>query len=140
VRKSLYNNARAVLALSPANRTANAAVNGNTVDLNLDKQNFRNTMFAVHAGTIGDGSHAVTAQDSDDGAAWSDAPAEAVSGALPTITATDDDSVFEIGYLGARRYVRLVVTTTGVPTTGGLGGTVGAVALLGQPSVTPVSR
>lgn len=140
MRKSLYNSIRAVNALSPASRTANAAVNGVTVDTNLDRQNYRTVMFVVHAGTIGDGSHAVTVQDSDDGTAWVDAPADAINGTLPTITATDDDRTFEVGLKPARRYARIVVTTTGVPATGGLGGVFGAVALLGQPSLTPVTR
>jgi hypothetical protein len=136
VRRSLYNNTRAVQALAVATRATAATVNGNTVDLNLDKQNFRNALVVIHTGTITDGSHAVAVQESDDAATWTDAPAESLSGALPTMGAADSDSVFEIGYLGSRRYVRVAATTSGATS----GGTFGAMALLGQPNVTPVPR
>ncbi len=136
MRESLYNNVRAVRALITATRTANATVNGDTVDLNLSGQNFRAAMFVIHTGTVTDGSHAISVQDSPDGTAWTAAAADEISGGPPTIVAVNDDSVFEVGYIGDRRYVRIQVITTASTA----GATVGAVCLLGQPSSTPVIR
>lgn len=136
MRESLYNNVRAVRALITTTRTANATVNGDTVDLNLGGQNFRAAMFVIHTGTVTDGSHAVAVQDSPDGTAWAAADASEISGALPTVVAANDDVVFEVGYIGDRRHVRITVTTTASTA----GATFGAVCLLGQPSSTPVTR
>jgi hypothetical protein len=130
MKESIYNSVVARPSLPIASRAANATVNGSSVDRGELKNNFRSVGVVVHAGTITDGSHAITLQESDDNATWSDVAAEHLQGALPTIEAADDDKVFEFGYLGHKRYVRVVVTTT-VPATP-TGGVFGALVLLGQ--------
>lgn len=135
-RLSLYHKVRGVTAMPSATRATAAAVNGATIDINLGRANFRTVLFAIHTGTVTDGSHAVTIQDSDDGTTWADASADIINGTLPTITATDGDQVFEVGLKPTKRYARVVVTTSGATS----GGMFGALAVLGQPSSTPVSR
>lgn len=137
MRSTLYTHALARLALPVALR-ANAVVNGPAIDAGVFGNDFRTLMFVVATGTITDGSHAFTVQDSLDGSSWANADSALIQGSLPTVTGPDDDKVFEFGYVvsGARQFVRLVATTTGATT----GGTFGAVVLLGGASVSPVAR
>ncbi len=138
-RETLYNKVLARLSLPVALRSANATVNGTAVD-RADPtggyDGFNSAMAVVVAGTITDGTHTVTIQDSDDGSTgWVNAAAEHTQGSA-VITSTDDNVVFEIGYTGPKRYLRLSVTTAGATT----GGTFGGVIVLGDPSREPVQR
>lgn len=136
MRDTLYTDTLARVALTIGTRT-NGTVNGTTVDTGVFGNDFRSVMFVVLAGTITDGSHAITVQDSADGSTWATADSSLIQGSLPTITGTNDDTVFEFGYVVAnRQYVRVVATTSAATT----GGVFGAVALLSSGSVAPVAR
>lgn len=135
MRVSLYSSARTRLTLALAVRT-NGTVNGTTVDTVTGGTSFRAAMLIVLTGTMTDGTAAVKLQDSDDGSTWADVAADQVQGSAISIPSTGDDSVFEQGYLGSRRYLRAVVTTSGATS----GGTLGAVILLGQAASSPVSH
>lgn len=140
MRDTVYNFVRAVRSISAATR-ANGTVNGVGVDRQLSGASGTNewhesAMVVVSTGTITDGSHAVTLEDSPDSSVWTAVPAANIQGSLPTIVAADDDKVFEIGYIGNQRYLRPVITTTGATT----GGIVGANVLLGFPTKPPISR
>lgn len=131
--KDIYNNIQVRPTLAVATRT-NATATGTTVDRNYNGSMFNSVMFLVHTGTMTDGSVAVTVEESDDNAAW--ATATALQGTAPTIASTDDDKVYEIGYLGGKRYVRLKAVTSGATT----GGVFGATVVLADPRVAPVVR
>jgi hypothetical protein len=137
-RETLYNKVLTRLSLTVALRSANATVNGTTVD-RADPvggyDGFNSAMAVVVTGTITDGTHTVVVQDSDDGSVWAAAAAENVQGSA-VVTSTDDNAVFEIGYTGSKRYLRLSAATTGATT----GGTFGGVIVLGDPSREPVQR
>lgn len=135
MRDSLYDSAVTRPALPIALRT-NAAVNGLSIDKNYQNNMFRVVMFSIFTGTITDGTTAITMQDSPDNSAWTAVDSSFVQGTLPSIVLTDDDKVFDIGYTGAQRYVRIVATTTGATT----GGTFGAIAILSSPRRTPVTH
>jgi len=136
MRSTLYTNSLVRVALPSAART-NGTVNGTTVDLGVFGNDFRSVLFVVQTGTITDGSHAVTVQDSADGSAWAAVDAAQLQGAAPTITSTADDTLFEVGYIpGTKQYVRLSVTTSSATT----GGVFAAVAVLGEASSRPVAR
>lgn len=137
-RETLYNKILARLSLTVALRSANATVNGTTVD-RADPtggyDGFNSAMAVVLTGTITDGTHTVILQDSDDGSVWNTPAAEHLQGSA-VVTAADDNAVFELGYTGSKRYLRLSVTTAGATT----GGTFGGVIVLGDPSKEPVQR
>jgi hypothetical protein len=136
MRRTLYNSCLTQTAFTSATRT-NGTVNGATVDLGVFGNDFRTVLFVVSTGTITDGSHAITMQDSPDGTNWTTVPAAARQGSLPTIVAANDDTLFEFGYIvGTNQYVRLVATTTGA--TGG--GVYSAVAVLSGAGTSPVAR
>lgn len=131
--KDLYNNLQVRASLTVATRT-NGTVNGTTVDRSYNGAMFHSVLCVVHTGTMTDGSVAVTVEESDDNSAW--ATATAIQGTAPTIASTDDDKVYEIGYLGGKRYVRVKAITSGATS----GGVFGATVLLGDPRVAPVVR
>ncbi|MFK0151197.1 hypothetical protein ACIQVK_03830 [Streptomyces sp. NPDC090493] len=139
MRRSVYNHVRAKATLAIATR--NATANGTTVDRKLSGASGTNEWFAsamvlVHTGAITDGTHAITVEHSDDDSSWAAAASSDIQGSLPSIASTNDDALYEIGYIGTKRYVRAVTTVT----PGATGGIYGATVLLGFPTVLPVSR
>lgn len=136
MRSSLYNVAVAKSTVLPAgNRTTNTT--GTTVDRMTDEGGFRSALVVVHAGTVTDGTHTVEVQDSPNGSDWTAVAAEYLQGSEPAITSANDDRIHEIGYTGHQRYLRVVVTVSGSPATGGI---YGASILLGWPRKMPPSR
>lgn len=136
MRDTLYTQALAREALPSAGARTNGTVNGTSVDTGVFGNDFRSVLLVVQTGTITDGSHAITVQDSADGSSWATADSALIQGSLPTIVAADDGAVFQFGYLANRQYVRLVATTSGATT----GGVFSAVAVLYDASSTPVAR
>jgi hypothetical protein len=106
-------------SLAPAARTASA--NGTGVDL----ANYDGAVVVVETGTITDGTHAITVEESTDNSTFTAVAAADLHDAdgdgtiLPSIGAADDNKVYEIGYFGTKRYVRAVTTVSGT-TTGGV--------------------
>ncbi|MFB7421588.1 hypothetical protein ACFC1L_44385, partial [Streptomyces sp. NPDC056210] len=133
------NHVRAKATLAIAARTATA--NGTTVDRALSGASgtnewFSTAMLVVHTGAITDGTHAITVEVSDNGTDWAAAPAAHIQGSLPSVGSSNDDALYEVGYIGPSRYLRAVTTVAGATT----GGVYGATILLGFPSVLPISR
>lgn len=127
MRTSVYHRSKSVVALAPNAIAVNGTTNGATVDLlQGGAGDFKTALLVVQSRAIGEGSHAVTFEHSDNGTVWS-AAGDAVTGTLGTFTATDDNVIREVGYSGAKRYFRIVVTTTGITTGNGV---LGAVAVL----------
>lgn len=131
---STYNLTAYARTLSPALRTDGSA-NGVAVDRAVNG-GMQDAVVIVSTGTITDGSHAITIQDSADGSTgWTAVAADQIQGSLPTVVAANDDTVFTFGVLASRRYLR-VVATTSTSTTGGI---LGAGILLGSPRYAPVN-
>lgn len=136
MQRTLYTHSLSRIALQSATRT-NGTANGVTIDTGVFGNDFRTVLFVITTGAITDGSHAFSVQDSDDGSSWAAADASRVQGVAPTATASDDNVVFDVGYVvGTRQYVRLVATTTGATT----GGVFSAVAVMSGASTSPVLR
>jgi hypothetical protein len=140
VKRTLYNNVLAKQTIGPAVRGA-GTVNGTTVDRVVSFTTggsvfYRSVGVVIETGTITDGTHAVTIEDSDDGSAWATAATGDVLGGSPAVTSSDDNKVFEFGYTGTKRYVRVSWTQTG----GTAANNYSAIVLLGDPSKAPVAR
>ncbi len=136
MRRSVYTNVTPRASLTIAARSANTTVNGSGVDRNIGGDMHRSAMVVVHTGAITDGTHTIEIQDSDDNASFTAVADQYLQGTEPAIGASDDNSLFVIGYIGSRRYLRVSVTTAGATS----GGTYGAVVLLGEPRRGPVSH
>ena len=85
-------------------------------------------------GVITDGTHTIELQDSPDNSVWTAVDDAYLQGTEHAIVAADDNKVFELGYLGRQRYLRVVVTASGTTT----GGVYGVSIILSDPRVLPV--
>lgn len=125
--RDLFSNIGAAPALAPAVQTATA--NG----LAVDTRGYNRVAFVVTTGAVaGSGDFGVKLQESDlPGSGYADvAAAQARTNAPATLAA---DSAYRLGYLGDKRYVRLVLTRAS-----GTSIAAGAVAVLGDPQHVPV--
>lgn len=131
---ALYDYAVVRRTVAPAVRS-NGTVNGAAV--NLGAYGSESAIVAINTGTITDGSHAVSVQDSDDGSTgWANVAAGRLTAIPPTITSADSNTLFEIGVVLAKGYIRVVIVTTGATT----GGAISATVVAGEPGSTPVSH
>jgi hypothetical protein len=108
----------------------NGTVNGSGVDMAGTGNFFRSAMLLVIAGTVTDGTHTVTLQESDDNSTFAAVGAADLQGSLTAVTTANANTVQRLSYTGSKRYLRASVTTSGATT----GGTTTAVVLLGQGS------
>lgn len=107
--KDLDKSINSTISLAPAARSANTTVNGTGVDL----AGFERTAVLFIVGTVTDGTHTPKLQESDDNSSFSDVAAGDQSGTLAALASTTTQ---EVGYLGAKRYIRAVLTTAGATT------------------------
>ncbi len=106
------------ITLAPAARTASA--NGTGVDL----AGYESATVVVVTGTITDGTHTIEVQDSDDDSTYTAVDDGLLIGTEPAIGVADDNKVYEIGYRGAKRYLRAATTVSGATTGGVYGATI----------------
>lgn len=139
MRRTLYSEVVSRSTLAVATRV-NGTANGTTVDRAdaspAPVDMFQSIMFAIITGTITDGSHAFAVEASDDGTTWAAVPAAELRGSVPTAEAVDDNKVYDVGYDGPKRFVRVNCTTSGATS----GGTFGALVLLGYPRRPPATH
>lgn len=132
---STYDDIVAKKSLSPVARTDGTA-NGTAVD-RVVSSGTGDAVLVVSTGTITDGSHAITIQESADGSTgWANVAAANLQGSLPTVVAANDDTVFEVGIRPTQRYLRAVATSTGSTT----GGVFACAFILGASRVKPISH
>jgi hypothetical protein len=127
--KDLYHNVDVLQALAPAARGANAAVNGADIDLS----GYENALFELNVGTWTDGTHTPKLQEADDNGSgapgtYADVAAANTVGTFTPITSAPTASkAYKYGYFKYntnKRWVRLVVTTSGATTGAVFGATV----------------
>lgn len=99
-----------VQSLAPAARTSSA----NGVSADLQGYNAATVVFELGAKT--DGTHTPSVEESDDDSSYS---AVSASDLIGSISALSANSVQRVGYVGAKRYIRGVLTISGA-TTGAL--------------------
>lgn len=129
--RDLDNNISPVVALPPAARTAN--INGNGVDL----RGFGMAAILFTFGAWSDGTHAGKLQESDDGATnWTDVAAGDMTGSLAAVSsASGQNAVQSIGYIGNKRFIRPVLTISGATT----GAVSDVIVLRAAPSSAPTA-
>ena len=98
-------------SLAPAARTSSA--NGSGVDL----ANFASATVAFVVGTITDGTHTPSIEESDNN---SDFTAVAAADLIGSLAALASNTNQRVGYRGSKRYIRAVSTIAGSPATGGV--------------------
>tara|TARA_R110002020_G_scaffold5179_4_gene21927 strand:- start:10360 stop:10752 length:393 start_codon:yes stop_codon:yes gene_type:complete len=130
MRKDSYSNTKVLASLVPAVHTA--TLKGSTVDT----KGFGTALLVVNTGAIaGDGLYVMSLEESDtttDGDFDDVAAADVMGDALPESLAAS--TVYRLGYIGKKRYVRAVITKTS-----GTSIAAGAVFVLGTPALAPVA-
>lgn len=82
-----------------------------------DLQGYQSATVEINAGTWTDGTHVFEVQESDDDSTFTAVADGDLIGSEPTIdAATEDETVHTIGYIGTKRYVRVVATLSGTTT------------------------
>lgn len=107
-------------ALSPAVSLKAANQSDPTVPVNgtgVDRSGYEGVVVLFDAGTLaGSATPTITAeiQESDDNSTFTAvAAADLQGGVLPAIVAANDETLYERGYLGTKRYVRVSITAKG---------------------------
>ena len=124
-------------AISPVSVADNTAQTGEVVDL----QGFDSCTFVIATGSIADAdvTFAVEVQECDTSGGTYTAVADANligTEALAGFQFDDDNECRKIGYIGSKRYVKLVITPSGNASAALLS----AVAVLGHPNRAPTSN
>ncbi|SBW05841.1 conserved exported hypothetical protein [uncultured Alphaproteobacteria bacterium] len=128
--RDLKNNISVVASLLPAARTASA--NGTSADLN----GFGSAVAVVEFGTRTDGTHTPALEESDDGTTFTAAAASDLLGSFTACSSASTDEVVQrVGYIGSKRYIRVAMTVASA-TSGALSS---AVIVLGHPDFAPVA-
>lgn len=131
MRTDLVSHLDPAISLAPAAaRTASATGTG------VDCANYGAVMVEITAGAWTDGSHVFEVQESDSSGSGYTAVADAyLQGAEPTVSSGGTASqVYKVGYLGIKRYVRVITTVSGSPATGAV---YSATIVRGKPRVKP---
>lgn len=111
-----------------------AALTATTTGTGVDLAGFRSAAVVVHAGVATDGTFTPTVEESDViGSGYTTVAAADLSGSFAAITSATDDNVQEVGYLGSKRFIRVVLTET-VASTGAF---ITAVVVKGDPITRP---
>lgn len=142
--KDLINNIQVKRAISPVVVTDNTA----QVSQIIDRQGYDSASFLIETGTVADAdTTTVVLLEEGDDAALADAAAVADADMISQSTSTtpelaaafqfdDDNEVRKIGYIGAKRYLRLTITPSN--NTGNM--PLCAIAVLGHPYGAPVTQ
>ena len=136
--RDFLNNLHPIRAISPVSVADNTAEVGEIID----RQGFDGLTFVIATGSLADvdAVFAVLVEEGND-SGLSDAADVADADLLGTealagFTFGDDDSTRKIGYIGAKRYVRITIT----PSANSSAALFSAVAIMGWPSVAATSN
>jgi hypothetical protein len=112
------NNARSIAIAAKTNGTANGT--------GVDTAGYESITVVLEVGTRTDGTHAAKVQDSSDNSTFADVVAAELVGVFAADVTTNVNQ--QVAYIGQKRYVRAVLTTSGATT----GAIVGASVIRGH--------
>lgn len=122
-------------AIASANTIAPAAARtATTTGTGVDLAGYRSAAVVLHCGVFTDGEFTPTVEESDDDSTYTTVAAGDLSGAFTAVTSSTDDSVQEVGYLGSKRYIRLLMTESSASA----GALFSALVVRGNPVSAPV--
>ncbi len=116
MRRDIGSDLKFVSSVPPA-----AARTATTTGAVVDTQGYEGVLAVVHMGVNTDGEWTPKLQEGDasDGSDMADVAAgDLVENGFVLVTTSNDDAIFECGYIGRKRYVRVVVTETTASTGG----------------------
>ena len=124
--RDLTSNIDVQSSIDPDDYTATAT--GATVDL----RGFESAVVAFVVGTVTDGTHTPSVEESDDDSTWTAVAAADLTGTLADLAS---DANQRVGYRGAKRYVRAKLAVSGATT----GVQAAAVVVRGNAAQRPVA-
>jgi hypothetical protein len=133
--RDLHNNIKVESGLNISSITTNTTTAGSIIDM----QGYGSLEFIIRSGTLTDGTYTPLVEEGavsnlSDATAVADADLLGTEAAAAFVS-TDDNTIKKIGYIGAKRYVRLSLVSTSVTT----GGTMSVIVLKGRANDRPVS-
>lgn len=129
MKRDLNRQIAVVNSIAPA-----AALTATTTGTGVDLAGFRSAAAVVHAGVATDGTFTPTVEESDLlGSGYTTVAAAELDGTFTPITSAADDNVQEVGYLGTKRFIRVVLTET----VASAGAFITAVVVKGNPITSP---
>lgn len=129
--RSIKSEVAAVVSLQP--EVHNADADGASADL----RGFEAATVLVQVGDYTDGTFPIVVEESDDDATFAAVADADLDGTEPSIDAAGDaDSVFALGYLGSKRFLRVAISGS---TPGTTGAELAAAIVKGDPKYAPVS-
>ncbi len=123
--RDIKNNVDAQPSIDPA------TYNSNQTGAGVDLRDFDAAMAVIQSGALTDGTHTPKMEESDDDSTYNDVVAADLEGTFANIAA---DAVQRVGYKGAKRYIRVFVTSSCAT-----GAIYGAMIARVKPHVTPVA-
>ncbi len=127
--RDMLHNTLVKTSLAPAVRTDGTAT-GTAVDL----RGFDAAVISVTFGSYTDGTHTLSLEHSVDGVTYTVAPASELDESFVAVSGSSGaNTVQSVGYLGAQRYVRVIMTVTGATS----GAASGASVIVGEPHNAP---
>lgn len=136
--RDLHNHIHIKRAISPVSVADNTAL----VSQIIDRSGYESLEFVIATGSLADADATFTVLvEHGDAANFSDAAAVPDASLLGTeaqasFLFSDDDKVRKIGYVGNKRYARMTIT----PANNASAGLIAAVAILGNPNLSPTSN
>jgi hypothetical protein len=113
--QDLFNSITPVHDVAVAAKTTTVTSTG--VDRTAYQQGAARVVAVIDIDAATDGTWTPKLQDSPDNSTWTDVVSPFIQGPTPaTFTSANANSEVKLGYLGVQRYVRCVVTATGVTT------------------------
>lgn len=133
-KRDLYHNIGVVKNLIPvAAITATVAIGSSAT---LDTYGYHGIVIEAICGTITDGTHTITVYESDTDVTGNYTAVDAADllGSFTAMTSSNASNQ-KVGYIGSKRYLRVVDTVAGTTT----GGVYGVVGIAGYPMHKPVA-
>lgn len=133
--KDMYNSIKVITAITPA-AVGTSGIAGGKLSAAIDRQGFESLEFAFNYSTAGASTDQIVPVVYEANATGDSFTSVADADLLGTEAAhvISAAGAGKIGYVGSKRYVKLRLYGIGHAT-----GTVGAVAILGNPNIAPVA-
>lgn len=129
--RDINNAIKVVTTIEPA-----ASITATTTGAAVDTAGYRSACAVIHSGVHTDGTFTPTLEESDaSGSDYTTVAAGDLSGSFATVTSSTDQSIQKVGYLGSKRYLRVVMTET----VASAGAFFTAVIVLGDPISAPAA-
>lgn len=129
--RDIVNNVSFAHSLTRQTIATDDTILGSAVDL----LGFLGAQVTFETGTVTDGDYVVTLLESDDNSTYTTVAAGDLQGSFPaSIVAADDNKVYDVGYNGKKRYIKISVVSDNTMT----GAVVECFVIRGAPRHAPV--